>query len=174
MFDFHRFKCKLVVCLVLVLSFFLLPKFGFISTFHVCSDSIAAHFLYPLSHANIFHLIVNILCLFMLQCPMRLHITYPIAVIASFLPCFTLYGLITGSGFLLSEPTMGFSGVLFAMVGISWGLIHRFRLMLWKNKWFLIIPAFLPHMNLFIHLYCLLFGYLAGHLLSCKRLSTAL
>ena len=59
---------------------------------------------------------------------------------------------------------MGFSGVLFAIVGISWGKVHRFRDMLTKNIWFLIIPAFIPHINFLIHLYCLLLGYLYGHL----------
>jgi hypothetical protein len=34
--------------------------------------------------------------------------------------------------------------------------------MLKKNIWVLIIPAFLPHINFLIHLYCLLLGYLYG------------
>jgi hypothetical protein len=57
---------------------------------------------------------------------------------------------------------MGFSGIIFAMVGIAWGKAHRFREMLTKNFWFLIIPAFIPHVNFLIHLYCLLLGYLYG------------
>jgi hypothetical protein len=48
--------------------------------------------------------------------------------------------------------------------------VHRFRDMLWKNKWYLIIPAFLPHVNFLIHIYCLLAGYLYGSL--CVRKST--
>jgi hypothetical protein len=71
----------------------------------------------------------------------------------------------------LSEPTYGFSGVLFAMVGVSWGRIHRFRDMILRNKWFLIIPAFLPHVNFLIHIYCLLFGYLYGSV-CCHAMTT--
>lgn len=63
---------------------------------------------------------------------------------------------------------MGFSGVLFAMVGIGWGRTGQFVKMLDKNKWFLIIPLFLPHVNAFIHLYCLLLGYVAGWKLKLK------
>lgn len=62
---------------------------------------------------------------------------------------------------------MGFSGVLFAMVGISWGKTHRFKDMMVRNKWILIIPAFIPHINFLIHIYCLLFGYLYGYSALC-------
>jgi hypothetical protein len=34
--------------------------------------------------------------------------------------------------------------------------------MILRNKWYLFIPAFLPHINFLIHIYCLLFGYLYG------------
>ena len=137
---------KLLVSFVLVGSYFLLPKYGF--TFSILP--VENHLLYPFSHANIWHLAGNILCLWMLRCPLHIYATYVCAVLCSFLPCF------------VAEPTMGFSGVLFAMVGISWGKIHRFRDMLKKNIWVLIIPAFLPHINFLIHLYCLLLGYLYG------------
>ena len=137
---------KLLVSLILVGSYFLLPKYGF--TFSILP--IENHLLYPFSHANIWHLAGNILCLWMLRCPMHIYATFVCAVLCSFLPCF------------VAEPTMGFSGVLFAMVGISWGKIHRFRDMMRKNIWVLIIPAFLPHINFLIHLYCLILGYLYG------------
>ena len=89
--------------------------------------------------------------------------TFVLAVLCSFLPCplLPLYG--ESAAF-----TMGFSGVLFAMVGISWGKVGRFREMLRRNKWYLIIPAFLPHVNFLIHIYCLLAGYLYGMLCAKK------
>ena len=140
----HRLV-KLILSCYLVGSYFLLPKYGF--TFH---GDIINHLLYPFSHANIWHLAANILCLWMLPCQLHIFTTFVFAVLCSFLPCF------------VTEPTMGFSGVLFAMVGISWGKVHRFRDMLWKNKLYLVVPAFLPHVNFMIHLYCLLAGYLYG------------
>jgi len=150
---------RLLVSLILVGSYFLLPKYGF--TFY---SPLINHLLYPISHANIWHLAANIVCLWMLPCPLHIFATFIISVLCSFLPCplLPLYGE-------SAALTMGFSGVLFAMVGISWGKVHRFRDMIWKNKWFLIIPAFLPHVNFLIHIYCLIAGYLYGTL--CDRKS---
>ena len=148
-----RYKVvRLILSLILVGSYFILPKYGF--TFH---GPLINHVLYPLSHANIWHLAANILCLWMLRCPPHILATFVCAVLCSFLPCpqLPLYGGVI-------EPTMGFSGVLFAMVGISWGKIHRFKEMLRRNWWVLILPAFLPHINFLIHFYCLVAGYLYG------------
>ena len=86
----------------------------------------------------------------MVKCPTHIFVSFSIAILCSFVPCFA------------SEPTMGFSGVLFAMVGISWGKVHRFKDMVRRNKWILFIPAFFPHVNFLIHLYCLMAGYLYG------------
>ena len=144
---------RYLISFILVGSYFLLPKYGF--TFQ---GPIQNHFLYPFSHANIWHLSANILCLWMLKCKPYILATFVCAALCSFLPCpqLPIWGQV------VSEPTMGFSGVLFAMVGASWGKIHRFKDMIWRNKWILIIPAFLPHINFMIHLYCLLAGYLFG------------
>lgn len=150
----NRYKIvKGLISLVLVGSYFLIPEYGFTSFCSLETKDIIQHILYPLSHANIWHLLANILCLWMLRCRLHIIVTYLIAVLCSFMPCF------------VSEPTMGYSGVLFAMVGISWGSIHRFKDMVWRNKWILIIPAFLPHINFMIHLYCLMAGYLYGSLI---------
>lgn len=141
---------KLLVTIVLVVSYFVLPKYGY----H-CGEYSWCNVLYPFSHANVWHLGANILCLWMIPCDLHILISFLLAVLCSFLPCFVL------------EETMGFSGVLFAIVGISWGSIHRFRDMIWKNKWFLVVTIFIPHVNAFIHLYCMLAGYLIG---SCVHL----
>lgn len=156
---------KLLVSFVLVGSYFLLPKYGFTSfDGRFSCDSLCGHFLYPFSHANIWHLAANCLCLFLLRCPLHIFATYAIAVLCSFLPSFCLFDSMVQGGFAaLKEPTYGYSGILFAMVGISWGKIHRFRDMILRNKWILIIPAFIPHINFLIHIYCLLAGYLYGH-----------
>lgn len=153
---------RFVVSLVLVGSYFLLPKYGFTSSL----SPLSSHLLYPLSHANIWHLLANVLCLCLLRCPLHIFATYTIAVLCSFLPCPLFMDMLL-SHTPLGEPegvTMGFSGVLFAIVGVAWGKVGRFREMLTKNFWFLFIPAFIPHINFLIHLYCLLAGYALGHL----------
>ena len=113
----------LVICF-LVTSYLILPRYGFTYPSPVCSDGIATHLLYPISHANIWHLACNCVCLLAMRCPLHLPATYIIAVMASFLPSFTIS---VQQGFaLLSEPTMGFSGVLFAIGGMAWGRTGRF------------------------------------------------
>lgn len=161
---------RLVVSLLLVGSYFFLPKYGFTAfDGSVNAHIIATHLLYPFSHANIWHLAANILCLWMIPCRLYIFATYVIAVLCSFLPSFCIYDSIVQGGFAaLKSPTYGFSGVLFAIVGISWGKVHRFRDMIWKNRWYLVVPAFLPHVNFLIHTYCLLVGYLYGTLCAKK------
>lgn len=132
---------KLVVSIVLVVWYFAMPQYVF------PDDRIIGHCLYWLSHANVWHLAANILCLWMIPCELHLLFAIIAAVLCSFLPCF------------MPEATCGFSGVLFAIVGMSWGRVHRFKDMLWRNKWFLIIPIFLPHVNALLHVYCMVAGY---------------
>ena len=86
----------------------------------------------------------------MIPCELHLGTSFLIAVIYSFLPCFA------------HEPTVGFSGVLFAIVGMSWGRVRRFKDMVWRNKVFLVIPFLIPHINAFIHVYCMVAGYIVG------------
>lgn len=144
--------------MTLVLSYFLLPEYGFTTSLTQQDTPLINHFLYPLSHANIFHLAANVVCILAMPCPLKLHITYPIAVLASFIPSPTLYDLFSVGGSM--NPTMGFSGILFAAVGLSWGRIHRFRDMVYRNRIFLILPALFPNINALIHLYCLVLAYI--------------
>lgn len=143
---------KVVVSLVLVVSWIAMPQFSF------PDDGIIGHCLYPLSHANIFHLAANVVCLWMIPCGLHLGSTYFVAVVCSFLPCF------------LGESTCGFSGVLFAIVGMSWGRVGRFKDMLWRNKWWLVIPMFIPHVNALLHIWCLLGGWIVGRIWQGKTL----
>lgn len=136
---------KLLVSIVLVLTFVFLPKYGYLGY-----GDIWNHLLYPFSHANIFHLLANILCFWMIRCKTYLLLCFIVSFLCSFLPS------------LSCEPTMGFSGILFAIVGMSWGRSGRFLEMLKRNMWFLIIPMFIPHVNGLLHVYCMLAGYILG------------
>lgn len=142
---------KAVISMVLVVSYFAMPQFAFGDDCSGTATYWTEHLFYPLSHANIFHLLANILCLWMIPCGLHLGSSYFVAVVCSFLPCF------------LGEPTCGFSGVLFAIVGMSWGRVKQFREMLWKNKWWLVIPIFIPHVNALLHIWCLLGGFMVGY-----------
>lgn len=136
---------RIIITVILTLTFFLLPAEGYVS-----GGFSSANFLYLFFHANIFHLLGNLLCLWMLRCPLHILVACIIAVAGSFLPTLT------------SEPTMGFSGVLFAIAGISWGRIGRFVEMCKRCLPFILITLFLPNVNALIHVYCLFLGYLYG------------
>lgn len=142
---------RLLVSVIIVLWYFCLPGYGFCSYGMTAWVDFLGHVLYPLCHVNIWHLLVNIICLWMIPCRFSVCCSYVIGVLCSFLPCFC------------SEVTMGLSGVLFCIVGMSWGRVGRFRDMFWRNKWFLFIPLFLPHVNGLLHIYCMVGGYLAGY-----------
>lgn len=138
---------KIIVSLVLVVWYFIMPQYSFSGYGIGTDETLSGHVLYSFSHANVWHLSANILCLWMLPCELHLLFAIIAAVLCSFLPCF------------IGESTCGFSGVLFAIVGMSWGSARKFKDMLWRNKWWLIIPVFIPHVNALLHVYCLLAGY---------------
>ena len=143
---------KVVVCGILLVCWFFMPNVGFLDGDTSSTAAVVGHFLYPFGHANVWHLSANVLCLLLIPCALHLGSSYFVAVVCSFLPCF------------ISESTSGFSGVLFAVIGQSWGRVGRFRDMLWKNKWWLVIPIFIPHVNALLHIWCLLGGFLVGFL----------
>ena len=139
---------KLVVSVVLVVSFCFGYKVGYSSCGTAAYTTFWGHLVYSFCHVNVWHLLANIVCLWMLRCRLELLCAWLIAVACSFLPCF------------VGEPTMGFSGMLFAIVGMSWGRVRRFREMLKKNILFLFIPLLIPHVNGLLHVYCMIGGYL--------------
>lgn len=141
---------KILITILLVLSFFLMPRYalGKDSTF-------VYHALFPISHANIFHLAGNLLCLWLFKIELHLPVSVAVSFVCSYLPQFTLWGM---------EPLMGFSGVLFAIIGIMYGERNQPMRMLRNCITPLLITGLFPHICLSIHLYCLLAGYAYGYL----------
>ena len=135
---------------VLILAFFFLPKYSFTpNTFHVSLGNI----LFPISHANIFHLAANILCIFLLKIRLRLPVTLAISFVCSLLPQWSIWG---------AEPILGFSGVLFAAIGIVYGKLGMGKAMVRKCLLPVFIFGLFPHVALTIHVYTLLLGYAYG------------
>ena len=111
---------------------------------------VSLHFLSLFSHANIFHLLGNLLCLWLMKCRFRLPQALGISFVCSFLPQWSLWGG--------TELACGFSSVLFAVAGMAWGEAGRFKDMIKKCVPLIIVGLF-PNVNIFIHLYALLLGY---------------
>lgn len=134
---------KITVSLILVIWFFVMPQRGF-------SDYNPIDHIYGmLSHANIFHLACNVFCLCSLKNRIRILPSVIIGFACSFAPSWY-------------ENTLGFSGVIFAILGIEWGEVGQFKRMCRLILPFILITLLIPNMNAMYHLYSLMGGYLYG------------
>lgn len=156
---------KCVVTLVLVACWAFLPAVGYTNgDTNGDAANIKFHLLYIVSHANIWHLAGNLLCLWLIRRELYLYSSLVIAFLVSFIPAFSIYGDM--------GVTLGFSGVLFAIVGTKWGVYAGERVLFGQTpmdrkntKRFLrllliaIIGILIPHVNWCLHTYCLLGGF---------------
>lgn len=110
------------------------------------------HIAYSFSHANIFHLAVNLIVLWSIKNKMQTIPALIIAIVASYLPMY------------VSSPTVGLSGFLFAVFGLMWGKTGRLLDAVKKVMPFIIITMLIPNMNGLLHLYTFGIGFMTGFL----------
>lgn len=161
---------KICVTVVLVAWYVLMPQTGYRSG--CCDDAPMEHLLAMVSHAGVWHLACNLFVLWIMTRRLYLIPSMVIALVMSFVPSF---GII----FPLDGVTMGFSGVLFAIVGIKWGVYCRhedgrwpsdplyrkrkpYREFATKVLPFALVGILIPNINWCIHTYCLLAGLVYG------------
>ena len=133
------------------------------------------HLVFPLSHANVFHLAGNLFAMFcILKGKMRMGVAVAISFLCSFVPVWGLWEI---------GVTVGFSGVLFADLGIRWGEYCCRNTAAYKTKrkeaayWtfckralpFAVAGVLVPHLNWGLHTYCLLAGFVYGFLQKVKN-----
>ena len=132
------------------------------------------HLQAMVSHANIWHLIGNIFVLTLLTYRLYLVPAVIIGFVASYIPMMgTVWHLIgTEDG---TPVVMGFSGVIFAIIGIMWGVqFHayyrksaRYSMLIFEDfctralPWAL-IGFFIPHICWELHFYSLMIGFAWG------------
>lgn len=145
-----------VVVTTTEVSAFLLQVFSHWRVGYVGASDIRAHISYSLFHANVFHLLVNLVCLWSIRGKVRTLPAFMVAVLASYLPQFC------------DEPTVGLSGWLFAVFGIMWGEYKHFLQMLKVCLPYVVLTILLPGINGWLHLWCLLLGYLVGRALALR------
>lgn len=159
---------KLLITLLMVVWYVWMPQRGYIY-----STENATHITYILCHANLWHLAANLFVLWMIRGKLYLPSSIMIAFLASYLPAFGS----VWEGLVLNTPTVGCSGMLFAMCGTKWGryiwhesdsekqrkLTKDFLL---KIVPFTLVGALIPHFNWSLHLYCLMAGFVYGR---CRR-----
>ena len=119
-----------------------------------------------LQHANVFHLLGNLFCFYLLRRHWRLFPSaFIIAIIASQLPVI-LWNWQSLSLYIPTEPTKGLSGVVFATIGILYGKSlltpHSSLLTFYKPLTFALIGSLIPHIDWCLHTYSLCIGFVIG------------
>lgn len=109
------------------------------------------HIAYCFSHANVWHLIINLYVLWSIRNKVSFIPAFVIAFVASYLPMY------------VDKPTMGLSGFLFAAFGIMWGKTGRWKEATRKVMPFVLCTMILPNVNGLLHLWCFWIGYLYAH-----------
>lgn len=146
------FKVKIITIVILAIIYFTLPEshhYGFVEGGHLWQ-----HFTYPLFHASFLHLIINSYVFYgLMRTPVIkpiyiLLFAYIISVLASFLSCTTL-------------PTVGFSGIIFALCGIGIAQ-YPTRINLLLSVIAIGATFLMSGSNPYIHLYSWLGGFLVG------------
>ena len=156
---------KIAISLVLTIWYLFLPVVGYEANDYE-SVNIPTHLAYMLSHANVWHLLGNLFVLWIMSNRLYLLPSVFIAFLCSFIPVFGIWPI---------GMTVGFSGVLFAIAGIKWGVYCRSFVL--AGRWFerealiefamkalpfALIGIVIPHINWCIHLYCMLSGFVYG------------
>ena len=125
--------------------------------FLVSRDTVTADWTrclyYSFFHANIWHLLGNIACMWAIKGRFRWFFCYLVAVFAFFLPSLT------------DLPVFGFSCVIFAEIGRRFGRIPALWRMV-KCVWpAFVIGILVPNIAVFPHLWALTGGFLAAMVL---------
>lgn len=150
---------KITLTVIMVLWYLLMPAIGYENG---DTRDLPAHVFYMVSHANIWHLAGNLFVLWLLRGRLYLLPSVLVAFFASYLPSWSLYGEV--------GATMGFSGVLFAIIGIMWGVASRhdtygrrnMKDFTMKALPFALIGMALPNVNWCIHFYTIMAGFVYG------------
>ena len=147
-----KISALVISCIIISLSLVHISDYSAVGIFKDCG--LLRRAIYPFFHANFFHAALNAWCLLSLVffynlslC--RLAIAYFIAI--SIPDCCLFY-----------TPTVGISGVVFALFGsISFEVQRKTYYQLWMIA-YLVLGFFFPNTNAWIHIYCYFFGLVAA------------
>ena len=165
-------KVKLFVSAVLLMSFVLGFRVDGSGKGIATYITVWEHAARMLIHDNVWHLAGNLLVLWLMRMPLYLMIGMLIGFVCSWLPVlpgvWELLGIVETTA---TSVTVGFSGVLFAIIGVKWGKaccdgIATYVTVCKKLGPVVVAGAFLPYLNWCLHLYCLLAGLVYGRMRS--------
>lgn len=115
-----------------------------------------SHLLYHFSHANVFHLAGNLICLWIMRVRVRAVCAWACASVASVLP-YTVWSW--RDMCLTALPTLGMSGMIFASLGFAWACYGTWRQVMTRVMPVIFVTGMIPNINLLIHLYSFLIAY---------------
>ena len=118
--------------------------------------SVLNHVLSVISHANIFHLMANMYCVWLMRFKAHWIPAFVTGILATFIP--SPVWSWKEMGFVLM-PSCGLSGVILAAIAMRYAEVAGLRKLL---RWVVlpILPLTLvPNINTPIHLYCIIIGY---------------
>lgn len=123
------------------------------------AGGVIPHLTYMFLHANIIHLLVNSFSFLSMWIIMKrfyrkgyfYFIPFILAVLTSFIPLC-----------IFDKPTVGVSGVIYAMIGMILPYYHikKFYLFYISIAVSLIISFYVPSINFYLHLFCFIGGIL--------------
>lgn len=146
------FRIKIILIGILITLYLLFPEsqhYGFVQ-----DGSLWQHFTYPFFHASLFHLAINSYVFYglMRNPPIKplylLPLSYLLSVVASFPSTVSL-------------PTVGFSGILFAMCGVGIGY-YPTKMNLLLSSVAIGATFLMRGSNPYIHLYSWVMGFVVG------------
>nr|DAW60648.1 MAG TPA: Rhomboid protease GlpG [Caudoviricetes sp.] len=114
---------------------------------------------YPLFHANLIHAILNIFCILQLAFYYRMSRWY---LLASYIIAVTAPSS-------LIEGTLGFSGVIFAALGLYSMIVTRGWVIAAHVALYCSLTAFFSCVNTLLHLYCYAVGFVCSLLITEKQ-----
>ncbi len=162
---------------VFVLIFIIVFAFFDTSIGYTTTSPAYTHAFYMFQHANALHLVINSIAFISIFRTMERFvnkwelsiISMVIAFAASFISMYEI-------------PTVGASGMIYAMIGIFFGLVVSKEITIADKKKFAtfavsisvcLLISFLKHnSNFFLHIYCLLFGLLTSQIVTCRRVTS--
>lgn len=145
---------------IFILIFILVYSFFGLELGYTNNSGWLSHFTYMFQHSNIIHLLLNSFSFLVVWIALQRFVkqvyilpVFIIAFAASFLPYASYV-----------EPTVGVSGVVYAMMGMFVLYLKNKGLVIFLLSVLitLIVSYFVPNSNFFLHLYCLVGGVVYG------------
>lgn len=110
--------------------------------------------LYPFFHAGILHAVCNLWCIIAME---RYYCLSPWLYLTAYVIAVTVPDVV-----LTAQPTVGLSGVCFALMGLlTWIVARRLYWTAWVVA-FMAVGFIMPAVNAWLHVYCYTVGVIIG------------